>query len=172
MATYKASLLAKLHKFFCWSTEQIEQYDEDDMGYVLTAEAEEASQQGGAERDELWSSIRDMTIRGNAAGTIAALTAFGSQSLTGKAPRVILFFTIATFIVGLGAIFAQKFIDLMIKYNKEIVKINFVFDHFELSHPPAVWQFSVRTLDWLAVVFLIAGIGMGLLVLLSMTYVN
>jgi hypothetical protein len=143
---------------------------DNDMGQILTAEAKHVSQQAKVKRDELWNAIRDMAMRGNAAGAIAALTMFGSQSLTETAPRSLIFWTLLSFLTGLFALFIQKLFQLKIVSNDEVVSINLVFDEFELSRPPTIYECSVRVLDLFAVVALISGIVMGLLVLFSMTY--
>jgi len=171
VANREASPWTKFRALFRWETSEIDLSD-DGSTQSPDDEINEVSNKAWMKANEVWNGIAELTIRGNAAGVIASLTMFGSQSLKDKTPRVMLFWTIVLFLLGLCAPLFQRLIKLKIINNEEIVKKKLVFNFDEYSVPPHIFEVLLRFFDWLAVTALISGVAAGLFVLFSMTYLK
>lgn len=116
-----------------------------------------------------WSPARQLVDRGNAAGAIASLTLFGSQTVSAAGPKADVFWATAVFILGLGLTLVRHAVST---WQAKVRREGMVMDAEVLEgfDPAPAFDFAITWTGRLAVLALAGGVIWGIVVLYSLSH--
>jgi hypothetical protein len=147
-----------------------EPFYEHDLEASVNDEFERVASKGREKIDGIWNQIREMVVRGLSAGTLATLTLFGSQFIVGKIPKIDVWWTLLTFLLGLLFLLLRQFVNIWHSSFETKGDMDAIIDYG--FSPPIIFRIISRGLDYLALIALVVGVCLSLLTLYQLSSAN
>ena len=142
--------------------------EQNDPGDQLKEEFEEVWERGSIQVDEEWAKIRSLVTKGASAGSLAALTLMGSQTLGASSPKSSVFWALVIFLAVLAVLGIRHI--LLVRHA--VIRRSGLMAHVPDGcgyTPPPIFQIAARRCDHIAATLVVVGVIKGLLVLHGLT---